>query len=209
MRIKRSSTAGSIKFDSRKLKQYRGPGKRLQVLNSTSEAHPTSRMMWRNCIFHVRQGQASKLTLASSHFASGLHQTGSAKLYHMHFSVTRISALKMVLISSSDFILASRSERHLLNFASGLKVNFEPWAGLKCTHCFSLQENTLASSKYTVTTLKWIKHVRLVRDEMQHSVSVHRKICASTKYTVKMLKCITYFTLGRVEMHTVFQVTGK
>ena len=37
--------------------------------------------------------QASKLTLASSHFASGLHQTVSAKLYHTHFSATRTLAL--------------------------------------------------------------------------------------------------------------------
>ena len=39
-------------------------------------------------------GQASKLTLASSHFASGLHQTASAKLYRTHFSATRTLALK-------------------------------------------------------------------------------------------------------------------
>ena len=32
--------------------------------------------------------QASKLALASSHFASGLHQTASAKLYRTHFSAT-------------------------------------------------------------------------------------------------------------------------
>ena len=37
--------------------------------------------------------QGSKLTLASSHFASEFHQTASAKLYHTHFSVTRTLAL--------------------------------------------------------------------------------------------------------------------
>ena len=36
--------------------------------------------------------QALKLTPASSHFASGLHQTASAKLYRTHFSATRVSA---------------------------------------------------------------------------------------------------------------------
>ena len=38
-------------------------------------------------------GQGSKLTLASSHFASEFHQTASAKLYHTHFSATRTLAL--------------------------------------------------------------------------------------------------------------------
>ena len=38
--------------------------------------------------------QASKLTLGSSHFASGLHQTAAAKLYCTHFSTTTTSALK-------------------------------------------------------------------------------------------------------------------
>ena len=37
--------------------------------------------------------QGSKLTLASSHFASEFHQTASAKLYHTHFSATRTLAL--------------------------------------------------------------------------------------------------------------------
>ena len=37
--------------------------------------------------------QGSKLTLASSHFASDFHQTASAKLYHTHFSATRTLAL--------------------------------------------------------------------------------------------------------------------
>ena len=37
--------------------------------------------------------QGSKLTLASSHFASEIHQTASAELYHTHFSATRSSAL--------------------------------------------------------------------------------------------------------------------
>ena len=37
--------------------------------------------------------QGSKLTLASSHFASELHQTANAQLYHTHFSATRTLAL--------------------------------------------------------------------------------------------------------------------
>ena len=37
--------------------------------------------------------QGSKLTLASSHFASEFHQTASAQLYHTHFSAARTLAL--------------------------------------------------------------------------------------------------------------------
>ena len=37
--------------------------------------------------------QGSKLTLATSHFASEFHQKASAKLYHTHFSATRTLAL--------------------------------------------------------------------------------------------------------------------
>ena len=40
----------------------------------------------------MKRMQGSKLTLASSHFASGLHQTASAKLYRTHFSATTTSA---------------------------------------------------------------------------------------------------------------------
>ena len=55
--------------------------------------------------------QASKLTLASSYFASGLYQTASAKLYRTNFSVTKNFGIKKVLMqisAISDFILASR-----------------------------------------------------------------------------------------------------
>ena len=38
--------------------------------------------------------QTSKLTLASLHYVSGLHQTANAKLCRTHFSATRTSALK-------------------------------------------------------------------------------------------------------------------
>ena len=37
--------------------------------------------------------QALKLTLPSLHFASGLHQTASVKLYCMHFLQQKISVL--------------------------------------------------------------------------------------------------------------------
>ena len=43
---------------------------------------------------HLTPTQASKLTLTSSHFANGLPQTVSAKLYCTQFSATRTSALK-------------------------------------------------------------------------------------------------------------------
>ena len=43
-------------------------------------------------VLRVPAKQGSKLTLASSHFASEFHQTASAKLYHTHFSATRTLA---------------------------------------------------------------------------------------------------------------------
>ena len=43
----------------------------------------------------LQHAQGSKLTLANSHFRRGFYQTASAKLYHTHFSATRISALKI------------------------------------------------------------------------------------------------------------------
>ena len=50
----------------------------------------------------VLQSQGLKLTVASSHFVSEFHQKASAKLYHMHFSVTRTLAL---IIHESQIIL--------------------------------------------------------------------------------------------------------
>ena len=48
-----------------------------------------------NCIYRVKRcKQASKLTLASLHLVSGLHQTASVKLYCAHFPATRTSALQ-------------------------------------------------------------------------------------------------------------------
>ena len=62
------------------------------------------------------------ITFATLHFASGLHQTVSFKLYHMKFSATRTLKPKIVLISilvSSDSFL-QEEVRGLANFF-GLK----------------------------------------------------------------------------------------
>ena len=159
-------------------------------------SHVVKSTAQRNFLKQKALNQASKLTLAISHFASGLHQTASANFYCMHFSATRTSALKQggdfwttlwdkIFKLVEIFVVASLEWENVISFSWFSYFTPRTWVLSFSMLCYmNIQEYFLTHPLKILHSKKWKKYLWFYSCPLRRTLKEQKKI-TKMKYRTK------------------------